>query len=63
MKLYMQYNGGEWELKGEKSGTNLQSFVLPVVPKRCDHVRCKLTGTGQCEIYDISSMMEVGGNG
>ena len=63
MKLYMQYNGGEWELKGEKSGTNLQSFVLPVVPKRCDHVRFKLTGTGQCEIYDISRMMEVGGNG
>ena len=63
MKLYMQYNGGEWELKGQKTGTDLQTFVLPVVPKRCDHVRFRIEGHGACEIYDISRIMEVGGNG
>ena len=63
MKLYMQYNGGDWELKGQKSGTNLQTFVLPVVPKRCDHVRFRIQGHGPCEIYDISRIMEVGGDG
>lgn len=63
VKLYMQYNGGEWELKGEKSGTNLKTFTLPVIPKRCDHVRFKLEGSGGATIYDISRIMEVGGDG
>ena len=63
VKLYMQYNGDEWELKGEKSGTNLKTFVLPVIPKRCDHVRFKLEGSGGATIYDISRIMEVGGDG
>ena len=63
VKLYMQYNGGEWELKGEKSGTNLKTFVLPVIPKRCDHVRFKLEGSGGATIYNISRIMEVGGDG
>lgn len=63
VRLYMQYNGGEWELKGEKTGTSLKTFVLPVIPKRCDHVRFKLEGNGGATIYDISRIMEVGGDG
>ena len=63
VRLYMQYNGGEWELKGEKTGTSLKTFVLPVIPKRCDHVRYKLEGSGGATIYDISRIMEVGGDG
>ena len=63
LKLYMQYNGGEWEYQSEKVGTGLRSFYLPVVPKRCDHVRFKLEGNGPVTIYDISRIMEVGGDG
>lgn len=63
MALYIKYNDGDWELKGEKTGTSLQSFVLPVIPKRCDHVRIKLTGSGGATIYDLSRIMEVGGDG
>jgi len=63
MRLYMQYNGGKWEYMGEKRGNNLRTFVLPIVPKRCDHVRFKIEGRGQATIYDISRIMEVGGDG
>ena len=63
VKLYMQYDGGDWELKGEKTGDRLRTVELPVVPKRCDNVRFRLEGHGDCAIYDISRVMEVGGNG
>ena len=63
MSLYIQYNGGDWEYMGQRSGNGLGTFVLPVIPKRCDHVRYKLTGSGDATIYTISRMMEVGGDG
>lgn len=63
MKLYMQYNSGKWEYVGEKRGNGLRTFILPVVPKRCDHVRFKIEGRGQVTVYDISRIMEVGGDG
>ena len=63
VNLYMQYNGGDWELAGQRSGENLKTFVLPIVPKRCDHVRFRLEGQGNVTIYDISRIMEVGGDG
>lgn len=63
MALYIQYNDGEWELKGERSGTGIRTFVLPVVPRRCDHVRYKLVGSGGVTVYTISRIMEVGGDG
>ncbi len=63
MKLYIQYNGGEWVYMGERTGTGLGTFVLPVVPRRCDHIRYKLEGEGGMKLYSISRIMEVGGDG
>ena len=64
MKLWIKYNDGpEWELMGERRGSDMRTFTLPVIPKRCDHVRFKLTGHGDAKIYDISRIMEVGGDG
>ena len=63
MNLDIQYNGGEWETMGQRTGNGLGTIILPVIPKRCDHVRYRLTGTGDVTIYSISRMMEVGGDG
>ena len=63
MQLWISYNNGEWEMMGERTGTGLGTFVLPVIPKRCDHIRFKLEGSGDAAIYSISRMMEVGGDG
>ena len=63
MELEMQYNGGAWEPMGTRTGNGLGTFVLPVIPKRCDHVRYRLSGHGGVRIYSISRIMEVGGDG
>ena len=64
MRLWIKYNDDElYEYKGERSGTKLRTFILPVVPKRADHMRVKLTGHGGMELFDLSRVMEVGGDG
>ena len=64
MRLWIKYdNDRMYQLMGERRGQDLRTFVLPVIPKRCDHVRFKLTGKGDAKIYDISRIMEVGGDG
>ncbi len=63
MRLWIQYNDGPYQFMGERTGTDLRTFVLPVVPKRADHTRFKITGTGDCRIYSISRIAEVAGDG
>jgi hypothetical protein len=63
-KLWIQYNDdGVWREKGEIRGSRMKSFVLPVVPIRCDHLRFKMTGTGAFRIYSICRILEVGSDG
>ena len=62
--LYIQYDqDGEWHDEGEIRGLSTKSFVIPVVPRRCDHLQFKLEGHGTCRIYSMSRMLEVGGDG
>jgi hypothetical protein len=64
MKLWIKYDDNPlYELIGEKTGTDMRTFILPVIPKRCDHLRFKITGHGTVKIYDLSRIMEVGGDG
>ena len=62
-KLWIQYDDGKWEDMGEIKGNRLKTFVLPVIPKRCDHLRFKMTGKGTIRIYSINRIMEVGADG
>ena len=64
MKLWIKYNESPlYEAMGERRGSEMRTFVLPVVPKRCDHLRFKITGHGDMKLYDLSRIMEVGGDG
>ena len=46
---------GTWLPMGQPIGpTTKRSFQLPMVPRRGDHYRLKLTGTGGCRIYSIT---------
>lgn len=63
MRLWIKYDEKMYEFKGERRGQDLKTFVLPVIPKRADHVRFKVTGHGEAKIYDISRVLEVGGDG
>ena len=59
----MYDSDGEWRKQGEISGTRMRTFVLPVIPRRCDHLRMRIRGTGEFRIYSISRYLEVGSDG
>lgn len=59
--LEVQYDeGGPWLDKGTWNGSGLGSFVLPVAPRRCDHLRLRLTGDKPIKIYSITKYVERG---
>ena len=63
-QLFIQYDSsGVWEPRGEIRGRNMRSFLLPVIPKRCDHLQFMLSGKGEMRIYAISRILEVGADG
>ena len=63
-ELEIQYDdSGVWESQGEIKGTKVRQFVLPVIPKRCDHLRFRLKGQGNMRVYSISRVLEVGADG
>ena len=59
--IYAQYNSmGGWEQIGTFTGSNLRSFSLAVRPKRCDHMRLRIEGSGDAKIYSITKTIEQG---
>lgn len=61
IKIYIEYDSsGNWELKGKLKGKSVKTFLLPVIPHRCDHFRIKLVGKGDAKIYSFSKIFEGG---
>ncbi len=60
MHLYMRYDDGLWEDRGSFTGKGLDTYLLPVIPRRCDHLQFKLTGTGPFKLFGISKVYEQG---
>lgn len=59
--FFVQYNStGEWEQLYTMTGTTLQSFAVPIRPRRCDHLRLKIVGVGEAKIYSICKTIEQG---
>lgn len=62
--LWIQYDGdGTWHDEGEIRGHQMKSFMVPVIPRRCDHLQFRITGYGPCTIYSIGRVLEVGSDG
>lgn len=60
-KLEIEYDSsGVWEDQGTIKGASINSFVLPVIPRRCDHFRLRLSGTGEIYIYSLAKHLEQG---
>lgn len=60
-ELYVQYDSdGEWTKQGDMIGTSTQSFTVPVIPRRCDHMQIRIRGKGDVKIYSIAKILEVG---
>lgn len=62
LNLYIQYDSsGTWEQVGNEIGVSKkQIFTLPIIPRRCDHMRIKISGSGFIKLYSISKVMEQG---
>jgi len=64
MRLWIRYDDEAlYTFMGERTGNSMKTFILPVIPRRCDHLRFKITGQGNVRVYDLSRIMEVGGDG
>lgn len=60
--LYIQYDStGVWEHQGHiVCGPWLQTVSVPVIPRRCDHLRFKLVGHGDCKLFAIARQVKEG---
>ena len=59
--IYAQYDfSEEWETQCVLRSTNLRSFSIPIRPKRCDHMKLRIEGTGNAKIYSITKTIEQG---
>ena len=59
--VYLQYDSsGTWEHVANMSGTGTKSVNVPVLPRRCDHFRYKISGVGDCKIFSITKTIEEG---
>lgn len=64
MKVEMQYDSdGKWHHIGTMRSTKLRTFLLPIIPRRCDHCQLRLSGTGTINIYSVAREYENGGDG
>ena len=61
VSLYIQYDSfGEWEHKWTMNGMGTRSFTIPIMPKRCDHFKMRFEGEGDCKIFSITKVLEMG---
>ena len=64
VRLYIQYDDtGEWESISSFAGGGTRSFSVPVAPRRCDRFRVRIDGFGECKIYSISKVLDIGSDG
>jgi hypothetical protein len=61
VRIYAQYDfNEEWEHVTTLQGISLRSFYLPIRPKRCDHMKLRIEGTGMAKVYSITKTIEQG---
>lgn len=59
--IHIQYDSlGDWEQVYAMTGITLRSFAIPIRPKRCDHLRMRISGIGESKIYSICKTIEQG---
>ena len=61
-ELEIMYDSdGIWRPQGETiRGNSMRTRMIPVIPRRCDHLRFRMRGKGEFRIYSIARYLEVG---
>ena len=61
IEVFTEYDSdGVWHSQGIINGSGTKTFTLPVIPVRCDHMRIRIAGTGECKIFSVAKILEVG---
>ena len=61
MKVWIQYDSdGTWHDVGTVTRRGMGTTLLPVKPRRCDHMKIRFTGTGDAKVFSITRILEVG---
>lgn len=63
VKVEIKYDSDLWATVYVAMGHCKRSFSIPFNIKRCDHIKLRLSGKGECKIYSISKVIEDGGDG
>lgn len=61
-QVWIRYDSvGDWLPAGEPLAADvMRSYTLPLIPRRCDHCRIKVTGTGDARIHSMTREFYVG---
>lgn len=67
VKAWVMYDSsGTWQeigtVTGQTGGSAKRSYNLPLIIRRCDHYRLKLTGVGESVIYSLTEVKYSGSN-
>lgn len=61
LDIYLQYDSsGDWVHSGHISLSGLGSAAVPIRPRRCDHLKLRLTAEGEVKVFSISRILERG---
>lgn len=61
LRVFVEYNSsGNWEQLFTMNGTSLDSFAVPIKPRRCDHFRIRIEGEGDAKIFSLQRSFELG---
>lgn len=61
MTVWIEYDSsGDWIEGGRIENAGMGTRTLPIRPRRCDHLRIRLTGTGKMRLFSIAKILEVG---
>lgn len=61
LDVWIMYDSSDnWERLYSIRNVGTRSFTLPIIPRRCDHLKLKFSGIGECHIYSVTRKIEQG---
>lgn len=61
LRMYCMYDSdGKWEHAGTVRRKGTGTFTVPVIPRRCDHMKLRLKGKGVVRVFSIAKILELG---
>jgi hypothetical protein len=66
MRILIQYDSdGSWVQKGEiaNAGGRVKTALLPIVPRRCEHMQLRLEGSGGMKLFGMARTLRMGSDG